>query len=371
MTANNRLVQQAKSGNPDAITRLLNQQLSAKGIHAEVTPTAGGLAIALYRASQAPPLPATVTYLTSAFRRLAAPGIATLEVSGWQTGAKQATWQQVLTLAEDATAQLPKNVASITVNPQPPKSASTPQRSREIATTTTSSRRTFNGSLFRLGWLLVTVPFVWLAFWMPQILFRLDATGDNRFQYLYENQQWQLFIPLAIGQWLLLQKHLRGAYWWAVVTILVFYFEAYPRAMVGSWLLKRLYVLVGGPSGTSGTILLWLSNGVLGLVAGALLGVFQWQILRRSLHPPSRTAHWIWISAIAWGIGFGLPINVVRFGPNLAAVFPRTLWPLASVIELLATGMGPLLLAIITGGVLAHWLHPAKVPSHLPSSSAQ
>ncbi len=357
MTANNRLVQQAKSGDPDAIAQLLNRQLEQQGIHTEVTVVPDGLAIAVSKLPQAPPRQATITYLTSAFRRLDAPSIQSLEVSGWQTGANQATWQQTIVLRNNAITppSPPPPNAPAPASPQSsPTSQSAPQGQTK-PTPSAAPTKTFNSSLFRLGWLFVTVPFVWLYFWMPQVLYRLDSTGDNPWQYWYDNQQWMLIIPLAIGQWWLLRRHVRSAYWWEIAVVIVFYLETYPRGLLSHALIRLVHTLLS----TLTPVLDWSPNAIRGFAIGLLLGVSQWLLLRRSLHPPIRTAHWIWISAIAWALGLGLPILTNRFMPNFFAISPRLFWPVAEVLHRLSTGIGPFLLAVITGGVLAYWLKTA------------
>lgn len=366
-----RLIQQAKAGNPDAIAGLINRKLNPKGITAEVHPQPNGVSILLWGNLQAPSQRSAIAYLTRAFHRLEARGIHRIDISGWSQGASQAVWHSAIFLN-------PENLApAATTASQPipphPNTSSVAQRSVDSASPLSDSSQqpgNFNPVLFRLGWLLVSVPFAWLYFWLPQWLYSFDPTGDNPLQYWFDYHRWTLVIPLALGQWLLLQKYVRGAYWWAISTTLIAYLETYPRGWVSPSVFRLIYQLPGVQDSSPGFALSWLSNSLSGLVLGALMGLAQWLILRRSLRPKVATIHWIWISAIAWSLALGLPILVVRFGPNLAAFFPRWLWPLASVTEALFTGIGPFFFGVITAAVLAHWICTTQEQSPRSSFSS-
>jgi len=370
MSPNDRLIQEAKAGNPDAIAQLINQQLHPKGITAKVKPRPDGLSISLWGTPQAPPQQGAIAYLNKAFQRLQASGIHRIDISGWGQGTAQAAWQHAIWLNPENMAPVAATTSPSQPVPTSPKAAPVTASSRR-ATATPKPPVAFNPVLFRLGWLLVSVPFVWLYLWLPQWLYQFDPTGDNWLQYWFDYQRWMLIIPLALGQWLLLEKHLRAAYWWPIATLLIAYLETFPRGVVSHQVFRVIYQLPGAQSGSLGFALEWLSNGLSGLIMGALMGLAQWLILRRALRPKVTTAHWIWISAIAWSLALGLPILVARFGPNLAAFFPRLLWPLAGVIESLLTGLGPFFFGVITAGVLAHWIHTTQKQSLSSSFSNQ
>jgi hypothetical protein len=63
---------------------------------------------------------------------------------------------------------------------------------------------------------------------------------------------------------------------------------------------------------------------VLGLLAGPILGVAQWTVLRRHV---SRPARWLWANALAWAIGMPLIFIGMDRVPWTASRFPVALLP--------------------------------------------
>lgn len=412
---NSNLIQRAKQGDPVAIAQLINRQLNARGIQAEVVADWDGLSITLRGQTHAPDQASSVAYLRSAFQKLQAATIYTIQVKGSHMGTSEPVWSDIIVLAsraeEPAFGDLsdpglpdetqPDRDDSI-VSPSPERTQSASENEQAVgsyadlyaddhpdidahsdyapddadnvyledaesessrshglnpldsASEFTAPAYYFNPVGFRLGWLALNLPLVWLFHLLPRLLYRHDLdlalTSPLRPWDIYP---WIIMVPIAIGQWLLLRRHLSKAYWWAIALIVLFYLEE----LIGSEALLLIELRRFGDSE-------WLSllpNLVRGLIFGFLVGLPQWLLLRRSLGHAVQTGHWIWISAIAWMMGLGLPIVTFVWVANVLGVISLSaLYPLMRLIEEIAEGIGPLLYALITGIVLARWIRIAR-----------
>ncbi|MGB3495860.1 MAG: hypothetical protein WBA57_24235 [Elainellaceae cyanobacterium] len=394
--ANSTLIQRAKSGDPEAIAHLINRQLNAKGISAQVSVDWDGLTIALQGQSQAPAQQSAIAYLRKAFERLQSPSIQIIHIQGMRQGESKAAWADMIVL--ERSPQFDSDPSEAPPTPQPsaspddadpeysessdfatPSSQEVPAENEPYGNVAPTSSATlaseysddfeadsddepssrFNGTLFRLGWLALNVPLVWLFHLMPRILasrgwdFALTSPLRPLDTYL-----WVIMVPISLGQWLLLRRHLSKAYWWAIALLILFYFEELMGVKVLSiFALQRFGI---------NELLGWLLNIIRGFIFGLVVGIPQWIVLRRSLGHAVRTANWIWISAIAWMFGLGLPtLFIVMWMPNFLDL-SGSLYPLFRVAVTLAKGMDSLLYALITGIVLARWIRIAKATPKTP-----
>jgi uncharacterized integral membrane protein len=217
-----------------------------------------------------------------------------------------------------------------------------------------ASTSSFDGMRFRLGWLALNVPLLWLFDWIPSILHGLDSTfGSNLLLTLWSLLEWIGFIPIALVQWLLLRSHLSKAYWWAIALVVL----SYPGLERHFFRMGMVSLLDWGSFPLSSFI---LRNAIQGFIFGTLVGIVQWVVLQRSLSHRVQTARWIWISAIAWMIGLNLSLILTRWMPKLLSPFPESPYPLYALAELLSEGIGPLIFALITGSILSHWISISK-----------
>jgi len=352
------LIQRARTGDPDAIAQLLERQLHPKGIRSEVHPQPDGLMILLAGEAQAPPQNRSVAYLRNAFQKLQANGVHRLHIHGTHRTASTPVWVDTVTLATESVAAIA--AAPSRHSPSRQASAATAPTAAAAApptaqTQTKPAAKRFNRGEFGFCWLVLNVFLVGCFHFMPRMLYPLSLEPGSGPYRIWTTYQWLWMIPVALLQWVLLRPYLRRAYGWAIALIVIFYLESFPRGLVT----HKIISLVNAPILTSTPLTSLPSqfpDAVRGLTFGALVGIAQWVILRQSCQADVRTAHWIWISAIAWMLGLGLPIIVALGLPNLKSVLPFALWPLVNVINFVAEGLGPLLFGIITCGVLVRWI---------------
>jgi hypothetical protein len=88
---------------------------------------------------------------------------------------------------------------------------------------------------------------------------------------------------------------------------------------------------------------------VLGLLAGPILGIAQWTVLRRHVFRPAR---WLWANALAWAIGMPLIFLGMDRVPWTASRFPVAL----SLYGI--CGAVGLVVGAVHGRVLVQLLHP-------------
>lgn len=91
----------------------------------------------------------------------------------------------------------------------------------------------------------------------------------------------------------------------------------------------------------------------LGLVAGPILGVAQWTVLRRLVQ---RAGRWLWANALAWGVGTPL----VFLGMHLV---PWTGHPLIAALGIYAVcAIAGAIVGVIHGSILVQLLRGASAP---------
>ncbi len=95
---------------------------------------------------------------------------------------------------------------------------------------------------------------------------------------------------VGIMQWLVVRRHVSGARWWALATML----GLGVTAVVGTAVLPGVYNLMSmpGPTAQRGWIIIMA-------VGGAMTGVMQWSILRRQF---SKAGWWVLASAPGWAL---------------------------------------------------------------------
>jgi hypothetical protein len=108
-------------------------------------------------------------------------------------------------------------------------------------------------------------------------------------------------LVVGTAQWLVLHRPLRNMRWsvWALATALGA-FVAWTLGMVPSTILSSgADTATSAPVQISNLNIYTLAAG-LGLIAGALLGIPQWQVLRRYL---LKASWWVLANALAWMLG--------------------------------------------------------------------
>jgi hypothetical protein len=157
-------------------------------------------------------------------------------------------------------------------------------------------------------------------------------------------------LSLGTAQWPIIRRHVSSSGWWVLASTL----GLAVGLTVGVILVEQIgRAIIGGPINFRmlGVAARAASFGTIGLMAGALLGLAQWLVLRR--HAPG-CGRWVRINA--WSLGAGL-----AGGSLLADLFVAKSGSLPSVAILLVIGSA--FAGACTAQALAKIFPPASQPA--------
>ena len=164
------------------------------------------------------------------------------------------------------------------------------------------------GWRFWLQWVFASVVGWWLG-WIVGLLvgliYGLGAyqVGDTTPDYAMAAMATGLGAGVGIMQRRIVQRHVSGARWWALASILGLGLTTVVGIAV---MLARGYsIYVGEPLAPAES---WI---IIAAVGGAMAGVTQWSILRRQF---SQAGWWVLASGAGWAVGLAV---VARFMPVL------------------------------------------------------
>ena len=181
------------------------------------------------------------------------------------------------------------------------------------------------GCAFWLQWVLVTiVGFLVSLYWIE--------VGEIHDLKAVEGATGGAVIGLA--QWLVLRQQFSQAWWWVLVSIVVWVFMSSNGLGALGWVVPRdMYYLLSRV----------VYGAIEGAKVGALLGVTQWLFLREQA---LRASWWIFASTVGWAIGLALAWAVGAFLHKVTGIF---------LGEVVGLALGWVVVAAITGVALI-WL---------------
>jgi hypothetical protein len=142
------------------------------------------------------------------------------------------------------------------------------------------------------------------------------------------------FLLGAILQWMLLDRVVPGAERWVIATPVAALAVAFPNLI--------LQLMVGENIANSNLSvgMKWVIGiplfALIGGMTGAVVGIGQWLVLRRSL---SRAGWWIGISALGWGLATGALTAFLELKTDKRVTDPLANW------------LVPLAIGVVCGGV--------------------
>jgi hypothetical protein len=163
---------------------------------------------------------------------------------------------------------------------------------------------------------------------------------------------------VGTAQWFVLRRPLQKMRWrvWVLVTALGAG-VAWTLCMVPSTLLFNGPDAGTAAPGQMSDLVIYALAAVMGLVAGAILGMPQWLALRRHL---PKASWWVLANALAWMLG----MVVVFLGTSFIPAEGIT-WPVALLLLLFVVAASAVVGAV--HGLVLIWLLRQRAAAHLPA----